>query len=86
MSKFESLKNVFLGKKNVINHDIVREIKYKHTVKNLRHIETFLSRKKLFFYSSLVSTLEFVLGRDVQLPQESTHSLFSYTPYKLSLH
>ena len=29
--------------------------------------------------SSLVSTLEFVLGRDVQLPLESAHSLFSYT-------
>ena len=60
MSKFKSGKYVFIGKKRVINHDIVQEIKFKHTVKSFRHTETFLSRKKHF--SSLVSTLEFVLG------------------------
>ena len=33
-------------------------------------------------FSSLVSTLDFVLGPAVQLPQESARSLFSYTPPK----
>ena len=51
--------------KHVIYHDFVQEIKFKHTVKSFRHIET------LSLFSSLVSTLEFVLGRDVQLPLES---------------
>ena len=45
-SKFKSRKYVFIGKKHVINHDIVQEIKFKHTVKSFRIIETFLSRKK----------------------------------------
>ena len=80
MSKFESLKYVCIEKKRVIYHDIVQGIKIKHMVKSFRHIETFLSLKKPF--SSLVSTLEFVLGRDVQLPLESERSLISYTPSK----
>ena len=48
VSKFKSWKYVFIGKKHVINHDIVQEIKFKQfiTVKSFRHIETFLSHKK----------------------------------------
>ena len=45
--------------------------------KSFHHIETFLLQKKHF--SSLVSTLAFVLGQDVQIHLESAHSLFSYT-------
>ena len=42
VSKFKSWKYVLMGKKHVIYHDIVQEIK-KHTVKSFVHIETFLS-------------------------------------------
>ena len=49
---------------------------------SFRHIETFLSRNKTF--SSLASTLKFVLGRDFQLQLEKACLLFSYTPPKKS--
>ena len=80
MSTFKSRKYVLVGKKRVIYHAIVQEIKFKHMVKRFRHIETYLSQNKPF--SGLVSTLNFVLARGVQLPLESAHSLFSYTPSK----
>ena len=44
VSKFKSQKNVFIGKKHVIYHDIVQEIKFKNTVKGFHQIETFLLR------------------------------------------
>ena len=42
VSKFKSRKCVFIGKKLVINHDIVQSIKFKHTLKSFCHLETFL--------------------------------------------
>ena len=66
MSTFKSWKYVFIGKKHVICHGIVQENKlFKDRVKSFRHKKPFLSRMKPI--SSLVSTLEFVLDRDVQV-------------------
>ena len=43
VSKFKLRKYVFTGKKRVIYHDLVEDIKFKHAVKSFRHIQTFLS-------------------------------------------
>ena len=48
ISKFKSRKYVFIGKKHVIYHDYVQEIKFKHKVKSFGHIEKFLLRYKHF--------------------------------------
>ena len=39
VSKSKSQKYVFIGKQHVIYHDVVQEIKFKHTVKSVRHIK-----------------------------------------------
>ena len=48
MSEFKSWNYVFIAKKHVINHGIVPEIKFKHTVESFRFTETFMSQKKSF--------------------------------------
>ena len=57
VSKFKSRKYVFTGKKHVIYHDIVQEIKFKRMVKSYRHKETFLSRKSLLVAWLALSSL-----------------------------
>ena len=66
------------GKKPVIYNDILQEITNKHVVKFPSYRNVSVAKKRIFI--NLVSTLEFVLGRDVQLPLESELSLFNYTP------
>ena len=43
VSKFKSWKYVLDGKKHVVYHVIVQEIKFQHMMKSFRHLETFLS-------------------------------------------
>ena len=49
VSKVKSRKYVFVGKTHVIYNDIVQEIKFKHSVKSVHHIEMFLLRKNPFW-------------------------------------
>ena len=60
VSKFKSRKYVFIGTNHVIYHDILQEIKCKHTVKSFHH-----SRQRSLLVDWLgVSNL--FLGQDVQ--------------------
>ena len=70
VSKFKSPKYFFHRKETCITMTLYRKF-------SLSDGEKFPSCRKRSCFSSLVSTLEFVFGRDVQLPLESVHSLFS---------